>query len=256
VLCSGTYLYTIGIGRITTTTDTRISKSVSGSVDVTLTSGEAANDIINFTGTLTGNINVIFPTNVKNFFISNNTTGAFTLTCKTASGTGIQVVQGNAAILTCDGTNIIVSQSTLSGTVTGVTAGTGLTGGTITGSGTIALANTGVGAGVYGDGTHFPIFTVNAQGQITSAGQIALNTLAFYGVGAGLVNDGSNNLRIANDINLPGNPTTTTQATLNSSTLIATTAYVQNSSQNSQGQKTISSSGPSGGAQGDIWYQV
>ena len=51
------------------------------------------------------------------------------------------------------------------GTVTDVTAGTGLTGGTITSSGTIALANTSVTAGSYINAD----ITVDAQGRITAA---------------------------------------------------------------------------------------
>jgi hypothetical protein len=51
------------------------------------------------------------------------------------------------------------------GTVTSITAGTGLSGGTITTSGTIALANTTVTAGSY----TYASITVNAQGQLTSA---------------------------------------------------------------------------------------
>ena len=50
------------------------------------------------------------------------------------------------------------------GTVTAVTAGSGLSGGTITSTGTIAIAATGVVAGSY----TFPALSVNARGQVTS----------------------------------------------------------------------------------------
>ena len=37
---------------------------------------------------------------------------------------------------------------------------------------------------------------------------------------------------------------------------IATQSYVQTTGKNSQGNKTISSSAPSGGSAGDVWYRV
>jgi hypothetical protein len=59
-------------------------------------------------------------------------------------------------------------QFSLSGGVTQVNTGTGLTGGPITGVGTISIANTTVTAATYGSASSVPVFAVNAQGQLTS----------------------------------------------------------------------------------------
>lgn len=69
-----------------------------------------------------------------------------------------------------------------SGSVTQITAGTGLSGGTITSTGTIAIANTGVSSGNY----RFSNFTVNAQGQISNASNgspssTTVNTIPVWG---------------------------------------------------------------------------
>jgi hypothetical protein len=69
----------------------------------------------------------------------------------------------------------------LGGGVTSVGTGTGLTGGPITSTGTISIANTGVTAASYGDGTNVPQIVVNAQGQITSATNVAITA---SGIGA------------------------------------------------------------------------
>ncbi len=53
------------------------------------------------------------------------------------------------------------------GTVTSITAGTGLSGGAITTSGTISMPNTGT-AGTYGGAGVMPVITTDAQGRITS----------------------------------------------------------------------------------------
>ncbi|SKC78237.1 hypothetical protein SAMN05445504_2361 [Burkholderia sp. CF099] len=76
-------------------------------VNVTLTPAQAAKNKITLAGTLTGNIQIIMPTWLKDWVVTNNTTGAFTATCKTSAGTGIAIPQnGSPTKIVGDGTNI------------------------------------------------------------------------------------------------------------------------------------------------------
>lgn len=84
----------------------RLSLSVAGGANVTLTRAQAANDILEFTGALTANIQVIVPLAVDEWIVLNNTSGAFTLTVIGATGTGIAIAQGKRAIVYSDGTNL------------------------------------------------------------------------------------------------------------------------------------------------------
>lgn len=59
----------------------------------TLTNAQAARKIINVTGALTSNAVVVFPAIVRDWFVINTTTGAYTLTVKTASDAGVQILQ-------------------------------------------------------------------------------------------------------------------------------------------------------------------
>ena len=72
-----------------------------------------------------------------------------------------------------------------SGTVTNVATGTGLTGGPITTTGTVALANTAVTAGTYGNASINGIFTVDAQGRITNAANVAISGVSPGGAAGG-----------------------------------------------------------------------
>ena len=81
-------------------------KSVAGSSNVTLTSTEAHNKIINLTGVLTGNIQLIMPQYVNSWFIRNSTTGAYTITVIMPSGTGVVIRQEQSSIIDSDAVNI------------------------------------------------------------------------------------------------------------------------------------------------------
>ncbi|MDK9585760.1 phage tail protein [Lelliottia wanjuensis] len=84
-----------------------------GVTQITMTSGsivmsslQAAKDRIIISGTLSANVNLIFPAWIKSWVVHNNCTGNFTITCRTASGSGVVVIPGLVSRLFCDGVNI------------------------------------------------------------------------------------------------------------------------------------------------------
>ena len=86
----------------------------------TLTLMEARSRVIVLTGVLGSNQAVEFPAQLREWLVINSTTGGFTLTCKTAAGTGVVVPNGggsNATQIYGDGTNIYFAAAPTSITV-------------------------------------------------------------------------------------------------------------------------------------------
>lgn len=108
--------FSVGRGRNQQFNFTLLALPVTGGT-VTLTATQAANIVQRFTGTLTSNAIIQVPPVVQCYYISNATTGAFTLTYRVTGGGGASVVvpQNQNVVLFCDGTNILQTTTVVSG---------------------------------------------------------------------------------------------------------------------------------------------
>jgi len=109
-------LYSIGRGRNQQFNFTLLIKDISASGTITLTPTEASNVVQRYTGTLVSNTSIVLPSVVQVYYVSNQASGAFTVTFKTAGvGTTVSVPAGQSAVLFCDGLNVINNSTTVSG---------------------------------------------------------------------------------------------------------------------------------------------
>jgi hypothetical protein len=141
-----------------------VTINVPGSGDYTLSGAELGRIGYRFTGVLTGNRNIIVPGSTDEYWVDNQTTGAFSLFVKTAAQVpGVEVLQNNRNILYSDGTDVISAESaTVSFPIPVAQGGTGAVNAT--------AARTNLGSGAAGDA----IFTSATQANAQTALGIAL----------------------------------------------------------------------------------
>ena len=126
IVCNGTGWNTFGLGRSNSFAYTLLALTITGGT-TTLTSPQASNTIQEYSGVLTSNQIIVVPSTVQLYTFTNNTTGAFSLTIKTAvvGGATVVVPQGDSLVLICDGTNVYNAASGSSSSITSLTLGNG-----------------------------------------------------------------------------------------------------------------------------------
>ena len=131
------------------------SVDVAGSANVTLTSNNSTsntddsstddqvhNAILEFTGALTGDINVFTDAVETKYIVFNNTTGSQTLTFGPTGGTGVTLKQGAKTIVYTDGTTMVDVMADLGDiAMTSVTSSGNVAGTNIIGSANVSGTN-------------------------------------------------------------------------------------------------------------------
>lgn len=110
-----------------------VAVNVAGGSTTTLTQAQYGPAFLILQGAITAAKAVVFPAQSGHWQVVNSTTGAFALTLKTASGTGVVIAPGKSMNIYCDGTNIAQQQTHFS--APWITDG-------LTASGTVTLSNT------------------------------------------------------------------------------------------------------------------
>ena len=118
IVCTGSTYITVGYGVSSQFFYTSLVKAVTTG-SYTLSASEASNTIQTFTGTLTGNVTIVYPPVVNLYVIKNSTTaGGYSFTVGTGSGTSVVIPSGQQVTLACDGTNFFNANTSQAGSVT------------------------------------------------------------------------------------------------------------------------------------------
>jgi hypothetical protein len=148
IASDGTNFYTIGFGQSAVFAFDYTVINVPGTGTYTLTGSELNRIAYRFTGALTGNRVIIVPATVQQYWVDNQTTGAYTLTITpSGGGIGVAVAQGSRAILYCDGTNVL--NATTQGLSVPISIAQGGTGATTASGARINLGGTSTGIALF-----------------------------------------------------------------------------------------------------------
>jgi hypothetical protein len=194
----GTDYFTIGLGGSSSSSSgfQFIEIDVTGSGNYTLSGAELNKIGYRFVGVLSGTRSIVVPTAVQEYWVNNDTSGAFSLFVKTAAQiTGIEILQGDSNILYCDGTDIVSAESATvsfpiivsqggTGATTAATARTNL-GGTATGVAVFTAVSAAAALSAVGGAAASLSLTAGAG--LTGGGDLSANRTFAVGAGVGIL---------------------------------------------------------------------
>jgi hypothetical protein len=235
LMTDGSAWYTIGYGQNAIFAFDYVSIDLTGQPSPYTLTGSNLNRVsYQFSGVLTANMQIIVPNTVQQYWVRNTTTGTYTLTVKTATGSGVTVVQNGAAILYSNGTDVV--QAETAGLSVPVGIAQGGTGATTAGSALVNLGGTSLGIGLFTAVN--PGVARAAIGAAASGANSDITSLTGLTTAISVAQGGTGQTTYTNGQLLIGN---STGNTLTKSTLTAGTGI---SIANSTGSITISSTGP------------
>lgn len=176
-MTNGLNWYTLGLGQDAVFAFDYTSINVAGlSGDYALSGSELNRIAYQFTGALAGNIEIVVPKTVQQYWVYNNTSGgSYTLRIKTNTQTpGVLVPRGSRAILYCDGANVVAAET--AGLSTPISIADGGTGATSANGALINLGGTSVGIAVF---TAVDQAAAQAAIGVTGGGSSATDAIVF-----------------------------------------------------------------------------
>ena len=150
IVTDGINWFTLGLGQSAVFAFDYTSINLGGlSGNYTLAGSELNRIAYQFTGAITGNIEVIVPNTVQQYWVYNNTSGgSYTLRVRTSAQTpGVLVTRGSRAILYSDGSEVVDAET--GGLATPIAISDGGTGATTASGARINLGGTSVGIAVF-----------------------------------------------------------------------------------------------------------
>lgn len=165
---NGSNWYTIGHGRSTQFQFTAFIKDLTGISSYTMSSTDAANKLIQFTGAPSAATTITIPSVVSVYYVQVLTSNAYTVTMKTATGTSVVLNQNDYSIILCDGVNTSLAQTAT--VPINVSAATGILSNAHGGTGQDSSSWTGV-----------PKITAGVWSQTASATDLQMSTAKILG---------------------------------------------------------------------------